>query len=153
MLRALRSRYVHLSIASLKVFSMESHHRMCVVTLALNSFSLPPCSQFSAQIHTRSSALSSSTLLERFSHRSLSNTHDTSPSSSLDWARNFSTRRGQSSEGTELQGRGPAVVEVPCAPGQRVCSFVLSDIHDFQLHLISLRETLVRGRSGKDYCP
>ncbi|KAG2739291.1 hypothetical protein P692DRAFT_20756070, partial [Suillus brevipes Sb2] len=76
-------------------------------------------SHFSAQIHTRSSALLSSTLLERFSHRSLSNTHDTSPSSSLDWARNFSTRRGQSSESTELQGRGPAVVEVPCAPGQR----------------------------------
>jgi WD40 repeat protein len=39
MLRALQSRYIHLSIASLKASSMESHHRMCVVTLASILFS------------------------------------------------------------------------------------------------------------------
>ncbi|KIK31412.1 hypothetical protein CY34DRAFT_19953, partial [Suillus luteus UH-Slu-Lm8-n1] len=72
-------------------------------------------SHLSAQSHTHSSALSSSTLLERLFHRS----HDTSPSSPLDWARNFLTRHGQSGEGTELQGRGSAVVEVPYAKGKR----------------------------------
>jgi hypothetical protein len=35
------------------------------------------------------------------------------------WARNLLKPRRPSSEGTELQGRSPAVVEVPCAPGQR----------------------------------
>ncbi|KAG2740203.1 hypothetical protein P692DRAFT_20337363 [Suillus brevipes Sb2] len=42
-----------------------------------------------------------------------------SPSSPLDWARNLLKSRKQSSEQIDLQGRSPAVVEVPYAKGKR----------------------------------
>ncbi|KAG2047257.1 WD40 repeat-like protein [Suillus hirtellus] len=61
-----------------------------------------------------------STFLGRLFHRnrSSSSAHATSPSSPLDWARNILKQRGRSGEGTELQGRSPAV-EVPYAKGKR----------------------------------
>ncbi|KAG1851374.1 Sec63 Brl domain-containing protein [Suillus subluteus] len=70
-------------------------------------------------IHPHSSAHPGGTFLARLFHRSPSDTHDTSPSSPLDWARNLLRPHGQSSEGTELQGRSPTVVEVPYAQGKR----------------------------------
>ncbi|KAG2347066.1 hypothetical protein BDR05DRAFT_710309 [Suillus weaverae] len=60
-----------------------------------------------------------STFLSRLFHRSPSSAHDISPSSPLDWARNLLKRRGRSGEGIELQGRSPAVVDVPYAKGKR----------------------------------
>ncbi|KAG2335351.1 hypothetical protein BDR05DRAFT_993543 [Suillus weaverae] len=71
----------------------------------------------SARSHPHSSAPHGSTFLDRLFHRSPS--HDTSPSSPLDWACNLLKRHGHSGEGTELQGRSPAVVEVPYAKGKR----------------------------------
>jgi WD40 repeat protein len=79
----------------------------------------PDGSQFYAQSHSHTfSEPQGSTLLRRLFHRSPSNAHDTSLSSPLHWARNLLTRRGQSSQGTELQGRSQ-VVEVPYAKGKR----------------------------------
>ncbi|KAG2035526.1 WD40-repeat-containing domain protein [Suillus americanus] len=79
----------------------------------------PGHSQFSAQSHTRSSEPRGSTPLHRLFHRRPSNAQDTSPSSPLEWARALLKWRGQSSEGTELQGRSPVAVEVPHAKGKR----------------------------------
>jgi hypothetical protein len=152
MLYDVRFSYVRLLIGYPKVFSMEYHHRMYVIPNTSNLFSSPWCSQLSAQSRPHSSALSGSTLLERLFRRSPSNTHDTSPSSSLDWAHNLLTWRGQSGKVTELGGCTPAVMEVPYAKGKRVSSFSISDIQECQLYL-SPRETLVRGRSGKDPYP
>jgi hypothetical protein len=84
-----------------------------------------------------------------FGH-SPSDAQDMSPSSSLDWVRNLLKQHRQSGEGSELPGRSPASVEVPYAKGKRVCSLSLSDIQE---NLISPRETLVRGRSGKGHYP
>ncbi|KAG2344619.1 WD40 repeat-like protein [Suillus weaverae] len=60
-----------------------------------------------------------SMFLGRLFHRSPSDTHDISPSSPLDWARNLLKQRGQSDEGTEFRGGSPAVVDVPYAKGKR----------------------------------
>jgi hypothetical protein len=75
----------------------------------------------SAQGRSHSSEPQRSTLLRRLFHRyhSSSSAHDTSLSTPIDWARNLSRPRRQSSEGIELQGRSPSVVEVPCAKGKR----------------------------------
>ncbi|KAG2737707.1 WD40 repeat-like protein [Suillus brevipes Sb2] len=78
-----------------------------------------PPSHSSARSHPRSSALPGSTFLSRLFRRSPSTAHDTSPSSPLDWARNHLRPRRQSGEQIELQGRSPAVVEVPYAKGKR----------------------------------
>ncbi|KAG2343491.1 hypothetical protein BDR05DRAFT_1000102 [Suillus weaverae] len=94
MLHDVRSSNVRLLIGYPKVSSMESHQL---------TRPRPP----------------GSTFISRLFHRSPSDPHDTSPSSPLDWARNLLKRRGQSDEGTELQGDSSAVVEVPYAKGKR----------------------------------
>ncbi|KAG1839338.1 hypothetical protein DFJ58DRAFT_109209 [Suillus subalutaceus] len=78
-----------------------------------------PTRSFSSRSRPHSSAHPGGTFLTRLFHRSPSDTHDTSLSSPLDWARNLLRPRGQSDEGTELQGRSPTVVEVPYAQGKR----------------------------------
>ncbi|KAG2034148.1 WD40-repeat-containing domain protein [Suillus americanus] len=72
-----------------------------------------------ARSHSHSSAQPGSTFLTRLFHRNPSDNHDTSPFSPLEWVRNLLQLRGQSGEGAELQGRSPAVIEVPYAHGQR----------------------------------
>ncbi|KAG1836446.1 hypothetical protein DFJ58DRAFT_749784 [Suillus subalutaceus] len=66
-----------------------------------------------------SSAPPGGTFLGRLFHRSPSDTHDTSPSSPPDWARNLLKWRGRSGEGIELQRDNPAAVDVPYAKGKR----------------------------------
>ncbi|KAG2750529.1 WD40 repeat-like protein [Suillus brevipes Sb2] len=78
-----------------------------------------PPSHFSAQSHTRSSALAGTTFIGRLFGHSPSDAQDMSPSSPLDWVRNLLKQHRQSGEGTELQGRSLAVVEVPYAKGKR----------------------------------
>ncbi|KAG1851853.1 hypothetical protein DFJ58DRAFT_746204 [Suillus subalutaceus] len=79
----------------------------------------PDRSYFSARSRHHSSALPGSTLFRRLFRRSPSNGHDSSPSSPLQWAQALLKRRGQSCEGTELQGCSPAVIKVPYAKGKR----------------------------------
>ncbi|KAG2032003.1 quinon protein alcohol dehydrogenase-like superfamily [Suillus americanus] len=67
---------------------------------------------------THSSAPQETTHLRRLFHRSPSSAQDTSRSSPIDWARNLFKRRAQRGE-IELQGRSPAVAEVPYAKGKR----------------------------------
>jgi len=81
------------------------------------------CFQFAAQGHPHFSAQPGRAFLGRLFRHNPSDTYDTSPSSSFDWARNLLKWRGRTDEGIKLHGRSQAVVEVPCAPGQRVCSF------------------------------
>ncbi|KAG2107741.1 uncharacterized protein F5147DRAFT_696942 [Suillus discolor] len=79
----------------------------------------PDRSHFSTQGRPHSSAQPSRTFLDRLFHRSSSDTHDTSPSSPLNWAQNLLKRRKRSGEEIELQVRNSAVVEVPYAKGKR----------------------------------
>ncbi|KAG1774719.1 hypothetical protein EV702DRAFT_481304 [Suillus placidus] len=76
-------------------------------------------SQFYARSCRQSSEAQGATLLRCLFHHSPSNTHESLLSSPLDWARNLLKWRRQSDEGTELQGRSPAIVEVPYAKGKR----------------------------------
>ncbi|KAG2737744.1 hypothetical protein P692DRAFT_20760991, partial [Suillus brevipes Sb2] len=78
-----------------------------------------PSSHFSAQSHTHSSALPASTFLSRLFGHSPSDAHSMSPSSPLDWARNLLKPWRQSGEQIEVQGRSPAVVDVPYGKGKR----------------------------------
>lgn len=152
-LHDLRSNDIRLFIGPYQVLSTNTYRiLMYAITITFNFAFLTSvfsvlCTEPSP-LH--SPAPPSSTFLSRLFHCSLSDSHDTSLSSSLDPARNLLKPRGQSGEGTELQGRSPAVVEVPYAKGKHVCSYSLSDI---QLHLISRRETLARGRNRKDFSP
>ncbi|KAG1803104.1 uncharacterized protein BJ212DRAFT_1487150 [Suillus subaureus] len=75
-------------------------------------------SQSSAQSHPHSSAHPGGTFLAHLFHHSPSDTHDTSPSSPLNWAQNLLRLHRQSSKGTELQGRSPTVIEVPYVQGK-----------------------------------
>jgi hypothetical protein len=146
MLRDSQSSDVRLLIGYTKVLSMESDKIVLKYVLAINVTFIClfiSCLQFFAQSGLQSSSKPQLTaLLGRLFHRSPSNIHDTSPSSPLDWARNILSSkpfgRGQSCEGTKLQGRSPvAVVKVLYVKAKFVCSFSLSDV---QLHLISRRE-------------
>ncbi|KIK33395.1 hypothetical protein CY34DRAFT_713105 [Suillus luteus UH-Slu-Lm8-n1] len=76
-------------------------------------------SHSSARSRPRSSALPGSTFLSRLFHRNPSDVHETSPSSPPDRAQNLLKPRRQSAEQVELQGRSPAVVDVPYAKGKR----------------------------------
>jgi len=76
-------------------------------------------SHFAAQGHPHFPAQPGRAFLGRLFRHNPSDTYDTSPSSSFDWARNLLKWRGRTDEGIKLHGRSQAVVEVPCAPGQR----------------------------------
>ncbi|KAG2739660.1 hypothetical protein P692DRAFT_20915376, partial [Suillus brevipes Sb2] len=78
-----------------------------------------PPSHSSARSRPRSSALPGSTFLTRLFHHSPSDVHEMSSSSPPDWARNLLKRHRQNGEGIGLQGRSPAVVDVPYAKGKR----------------------------------
>jgi hypothetical protein len=82
----------------------------------------PDLSHSSARIHPHSSSIpQGSTLLSYLFHRNCnsSSAHDASPSSPLDWVRNLLKWHRRGDEDIELYRHSPAVVEVPCAPGQR----------------------------------
>lgn len=64
------------------------------------------------------SVQSGSTFLGRLFHCNPSNTHDTSPSSPLNWARNLLKLLRRSDESIKLHWYGQALVEVPYAKGE-----------------------------------
>lgn len=99
----------------------------------------------------------SSTFLSRLFHRSLFDSHDTSLSSPLDRARNLLKPRGQSGDGTELQGRSPAVVEVPYVKGKHRNACVRRTRRNFSLPSRTVlfdttRQALRLGWIGSDLC-
>ncbi|KAG2746040.1 WD40 repeat-like protein [Suillus brevipes Sb2] len=78
-----------------------------------------PPSHSSARSRPRSSGLPGSAFLSRLFHRNPSYVHETLPSYPPNSARNIFKRHRQNGEQIELQGRSPAVVEVPYAKGKR----------------------------------